>query len=183
MKRFFHLLVAVGVCAVFVGCESGGVRRNKSATPPVTLLEDEERAAAPLTSPQSMDLPPPGGGVPAPPVQQGLTLSSNQRFGDIPLPQGLTTDTARTFVYESATLTLGRMVYTTRAPVNEVAQFFLNQCPLAGWTRVNLIEADGVDMLFTKPGKKLEISVREAGRSQTQLVVNLTPEGGITRNQ
>lgn len=182
MKRICHVLLAVGLCAGFVGCESGGLRKNKSTTPPVTLLEDEGQSAPLATSTYSTDLPP-AGGVAAPPVQPGLSLSSNQRFGDIPLPQGLTTDTARTFVYESSTLTLGRMVYTTRASVNEIAQFFIAQCPVSGWTRMNLIEADGVDMLFTKPGKKLEISIREAGRSQTQLVVNLTPEGGVTHNR
>jgi hypothetical protein len=182
MRTYFLSMALCGVVAL-AGCESGGLRKNKADTPPVTLLEDEEQAAAGGTSTStSLDIPP-AEGAPAPAVQQGLSLSSNQRFGDIPLPQGLTTDTARTFVYESSTLTLGRMVYTTKSPVNEVAQFFLNQCPLSGWTRMNLIEADGIDMLFTKPGKKLEISIREASRTQTQLVVNLTPEGGITRNQ
>lgn len=47
----------------------------------------------------------------------------------------------------------------------------------------HLIEADGVDMLFTKTGKRLEVSVREASRNTSTLVVNLTPEGGTTYNQ
>lgn len=170
-------LIAVLLAAALlgVGCKNSPFEKNKSTDPPVTLLEDEqgsETAAAP-----------PAAGTPAPAVQSGLSLASGQRFPDIPLPDGLTTDTARTFVYESDTLTIGRMVYSTKASVTELAQFFINQAPLSGWTRVNLIEADGVDMLFTKPGKRLEVSVREASRNTSTLVVNLTPEGGTTYNQ
>lgn len=175
-------LIAMVLTAALLGagCENSPFEK-KSTTPPVTLLEDEGGATT------SSDLPPASNsssaGVPAPQVTPGLSLASGQRFPDIPLPDGLSTDTARTFVYESDTLTIGRMVYTTKASVTELAQFFINQAPLSGWTRVNLIEADGVDMLFTKTGKRLEVSVREASRNSSTLVVNLTPEGGTTYNQ
>lgn len=170
------IAVLLAAALLGVGCKNSPFEKDKSSNPPVTLLEDEQggsasAAAAPAT------------GTPAPAVQSGLSLASGQRFPDIPLPDGLTTDTARTFVYESDTLTIGRMVYSTKASVTELAQFFINQAPLSGWTRVNLIEADGVDMLFTKPGKRLEVSVREASRNSSTLVVNLTPEGGTTYNQ
>lgn len=175
--RFIAVLLTGALLGI--GCESSPFEK-KSSAPPVTLLEDEGGTTT------SSDLPPAGNssaGVAAPPVTPGLSLASGQRFPDIPLPDGLTTDTARTFVYESDTLTIGRMVYTTKASVTELAQFFINQAPLSGWTRVNLIEADGVDMLFTKPGKRLEVSAREASRNTSTLVVNLTPEGGTTYNQ
>jgi hypothetical protein len=112
-------------------------------------------------------------------------LSTEQRFKDIPLPVGLKEDLDRTFVYESGALQVGRMVYSSRASVNELAQFFLDQCPTAGWVRKNVIEAEGgKSFLYTKAGKRLEVVVQSVGVTLGRRVtLTLTPdtesEGGL----
>jgi hypothetical protein len=117
--------------------------------------------------------------------QPGLALSTEQRFKDIPLPVGLKEDLDRTFVYESGALQVGRMVYTSRASVSELAQFFINQCPAAGWSLKKVIEAEGgKSLLYSKAGKRLEVVVQSLTVTQGRRVtITLTPdtesEGGL----
>lgn len=109
----------------------------------------------------------------------GMLPSTTQRFPDVPQPQDVKADIDRSYVYESSTLQIGRMVYTSRASVNELARFYLRACPEAGWTLKNVLEAAGYDMLFEKPGKRLTVTIRDAGPSSVPrgriIIVNLTP--------
>lgn len=112
----------------------------------------------------------------------GLALSPEQRFKDIPLPIGLKEDLDRTFVYQSSTLEVGRMVYSSRASVYDLAQFFLKECPTAGWKLRNVLEAEGKTLVFTKSGKELEIVVLPLGVTVGRRVsITLRPaaEGGL----
>ena len=103
-------------------------------------------------------------------------LSSDQRFPDIPLPVGLVQDAERTYVFESSTLQLGRMVYTSKASTNELAQFYLRELPLANWRRLSLMEADGVEMVYEKPNKRLTVTIRDLGAMRGRmLILNLVP--------
>jgi len=116
----------------------------------------------------------------APPPEPGLALSASQRFTDVPLPQGVTEDFEKTFVYEDANIQIGRMVYTTKASVNELAQFYIRECPTADWKLQNVIQADGADLLFLKAKKRLEVTVRDLGITKgRQLILIVTPEGTL----
>jgi len=98
----------------------------------------------------------------------GLALSPEQRFKDIPLPIGLKE--------------VGRMVYSSRASVYDLAQFFLKECPTAGWKLRNVLEAEGKTLVFTKSGKELEIVVLPLGVTVGRRVsITLRPatEGGL----
>lgn len=119
-------------------------------------------------------------GVTPPPVAQpGLPLSTDQRFNDVPLPVGVKEDLDRSYVYESASLQIGRMVYTSRETVNALAQFFIRECPTANWTLQHVVQAEGADLEFRKPGKRLHIIVRDQGPTKGRLlVINLTPSEG-----
>lgn len=112
--------------------------------------------------------------------EPGLALSPDQRFSDVPLPVGIRENAERSYVFESATIQIGRLVYTSRASINELTQFFLRECPTAGWELVSLRQAAGAnEMLFTKPGKRLDILVSNRGFGRgRELVINLTPDGG-----
>jgi hypothetical protein len=111
--------------------------------------------------------------------EPGLPLSTEQRFKDIPLPTGLKEDIERTFVYESASLQVGRMVYTSRASLNDLTQFFLKQCPTADWKLQNVLEAEAKTLLFTKPGKRLEIAVQNLGVAKgRRVILTLKPDPG-----
>jgi len=108
----------------------------------------------------------------------GLPLSTEQRFKDIPLPVGLKEDLMQTYVYESKSLQIGRMVYTTRASVSDLVGFFLRECPTADWEMQRVVEAEKSKTYFyTKPGKKLEVTIEERGIARgRRLVITLTPE-------
>jgi len=112
----------------------------------------------------------------------GLALSPDQRFKDSPLPVGLKEDPDRTFVYQSSNLEVGRMVYSTRSTVYELTQFFLTECPTAGWKLRNVLEAEAKTLAFTKPGKELEVVVTPLNvASGRRVSITLRPaaESGI----
>jgi len=161
MKMRSGVLLATLVLAMgLTGCQHMPWQRTAGPAPTdPTLLPD---TAEPL------DLPP----VPV----EGLMLSSDQRFPDIPLPVGLVQDAERTYVFESSTLQLGRMVYTSKASTNELAQFYLRELPLANWRRLSLMEADGVEMVYEKPNKRLTVTIRDLGAMRGRmLILNLVP--------
>ena len=136
------------VVLLLPACKSGmpwEQRSNQPVAQPADPLAAKEPYAAPV--------------IEAP----GLALSPDQRFKDIPLPVGLKEDLERTFVYQSSALEVGRMVYSTRASIYDLAQFFLTECPTAGWKLRNVLEAEGKTLVFAKPGKELEIVVLPLG--------------------
>lgn len=156
-------LFGIAVCFVFLaGCQSMPWQQN--TMPPVELLEDEQPAAEVVT--------------PSPPQQSGLQMAPNQRFKDVPLPTKAKEDKERSYVYESPNLQVGRMVYTLRADVNDIAQFYIDACPAADWKLVDIKQAGGgAEILFRKPGKKLEVSVIPLGLMQgKRLILHLVPD-------
>ncbi|HEX71975.1 MAG TPA: hypothetical protein ENN65_01505 [Candidatus Hydrogenedentes bacterium] len=152
------IVITVLLTAALSACQTGGdpgAGMGDAAYP--DTLSSEAGVAAP-----TMPLP-------------GLPLSSDQRFSDIPLPADLHEDHARSFVFESATIQIGRMVYTTKHSVNEVAQFYIRECPAADWRLESVLQAEGVHLAFRKKDKRLDVSVRTEGRRQT-VVLLLTPD-------
>lgn len=121
----------------------------------------------------------PGFGSPAAStsVESGLALAPQQRFPDVPLPADLREDTARTYVYQAPGIEVGRMVYTSKASTNDIAQFFIRECPAADWKLDSVTQAEnGVQLVFNKPGKRLEVSARDQGLARPrELVLHLTP--------
>lgn len=106
----------------------------------------------------------------------GLAMSTEQRFKDIPLPVGLTEEPDMTFVYQSEDFGVGRMAYSTRASMTELAQFFIDECPAADWKRTAVVETDGIELEFEKPGKRLNIKVRDRGLRGRLLFITLLPK-------
>jgi len=148
------MVSVVTLSMIFCGCNSMPWDRGRNDEAPLELLEDEEMLVE----------------APAPPVE-GLPLSMQRRFEDIPLPQRLEEDAERTYVYETSSVQIGRMVYTSRAEVNELSQFFIEQLPGSGWKLESVLQAEGTHLVFRKPGKRLEISIRTQGLARAQLLV------------
>ncbi len=120
-------------------------------------------------------------GVTAPPAQTpGLALSSQQRFSDVPLPMRLKEDPEHSYIFESDTLQVGKVVYKTRATVAELSNFYLRECPAGDWKLDSKLESDSVYMVFLKPGKRLVVTiVRKHGLNPHRvLTLNLTPDSG-----
>lgn len=148
--RSCTLLLLTGL--VFLpACKSGMPWEHKSSQPVAQQQQQGDPLSAPKDNSSSYSAPV----VEAP----GLALSPDQRFKDIPLPVGLKEDLDRTFVYQSSNLEVGRMVYTTRSTIYELTQFFLAECPTAGWKLRNVLEAEAKTLVFAKPGKELEVVV------------------------
>lgn len=151
------VLMLLAVSVALAGCQS--MPWQKKSSPPV------EGGDASYESPA--------------PTEQGLALAPDQRFADIPLPVGVKEDLEKSFVYESSSLQVGRMVYMTKSSVTELTSFFIRECPTAGWTLRSVTQAGGADLLFTKTGKKLTVNVRDLGITKgRQLVVTMVPDQG-----
>lgn len=144
-----------------------------------TMQNPFQKASTPPPAELPPDTPPPAAEPGPPPPEPGLPLAPTQRFADVPLPQGAKEDPEKTFVYEDRTLQIGRMVYSTRATVNELAQFYINEAPTGGWKLVNNIQAAGQELQFVKPGKRLTVIVRDLGPAKgRQLWLTVTPDPG-----
>lgn len=112
-------------------------------------------------------------------AEQGLRLSAQQRFPDVPLPHGVKEDSERTFVYESSTLKLGNLVYTSKAAASELAQFYIRECPTAGWQLESVVQADVIKLEFRKPDKRLRVTISELGLARGRmLALLLVPDSG-----
>ncbi len=157
MERVTVVLLLVGL--VGLGCQTSPFTRTSDDPTAGELPEGEkEGVEAPLL---------PGGMLP---------LAVEQRFKDIPLPVDLKEDASRTYVYETPEIQLGRMVYTSRASVNALASFFLEECPVADWEIESVMQADGTKLVMRKPGKRLAIDIQAQGLGRSQVVIiNLTP--------
>lgn len=114
-----------------------------------------------------------GIGTPIP----ALPLSMELRFADVPVPAGASLDLEKTYVHESADLQIGKMVYTSKATVEELVNFYLHECGAAGWKKVMRTDADGAELVFKKSGQRLTVTIRPLGVGRSRLlIVHLTPE-------
>lgn len=155
------LSVGLATVLLMTACSSMPFNRNASAPRAEPTAMDSGENAEPLLLPEP-----------------GLPLSTDRRFDDVPLPMGVKEDLDRTYVYQTEALNIGRMVYTTKASVNELAQFYLKECPLTGWKLDTVLQADGAELTFEKPGMRLRVSIRDLGlmRRGRMLVLYLTPD-------
>lgn len=109
----------------------------------------------------------------------GLTPAPSKRFDDIPIPSGVRENKDETFVFESSEIQVARMVYTTRATANELAQFYIDECPRYGWNLDQVVQGGGTKVMLSKPTKRLSVEIQDLGfASGRKLVINLTPAGG-----
>jgi hypothetical protein len=108
---------------------------------------------------------------------KGLAVAPDQRFPDVPIPVDLKPMPERTMVFETQDVAMGQMAYTTRASVNELAQFYIDEAPAADWRMVSVIQDEGAELTFRKPGKRLEVIIRDLGITRGRsLIVRLMPE-------
>jgi len=157
MMRLLVFLTAIGVA--LAGCQSLSLRKS---TPVPGSGFDGGDADLGATGP-------------------GLQPATQKRFDDVPLPIGVTEDLERSYVYESASLQVGRMVYSTRNSLNELAAFYINECAASGWDLESVLQAGGYEMIFRKPDKRLTVTIRNLGvRRGRMLILNYTPEGGAS---
>lgn len=162
MKGYFLIAVIILTLSSLLlspGCGSMPWKKKNEQPPPVELL-DETKAETSNTLPE-----------------EGTTLVPGpQRFKDVPLPDKVKEDFERSYVYESSILQVGRMVYNIRADANDVAQFYVKECPKFGWKLDNVIQGNGIQLNYSKEGKKLQVNIIPQGLGRPkQLILTLTP--------
>lgn len=148
-------IVPLALVVVLAGCET--VRMPWQAPPPPPDLVEDVKTQGP---------------------EEGLEAATARRFPDVPLPSGLRASD-RTWVYQSDTLRVGRMVYKSKHGAVELAQFFIKHCPEEGWELGPVVQADEITVKFTKSGELLGLTVRDLGMGRgREIELQLTPEGG-----
>jgi len=157
MKRYMVLCLALA-CGVSA-CQSGSFSKKGAANPPTV----SQGAASPLPA------------------------MARTRFSDVPLPEGIKEDIERSYVYESASLQVGRMVYNVKKRVTTVAQFYITEAPKYGWQQTNMLQAEGAQMTFAKPGRTMWVSVSPEGLMdrRSRLVIHVVPDessGAVSQN-
>lgn len=143
--------VILCACLAMAGCKSTPFQR--SSNPPVELLDESAKKSAPVSV-------------------SGLAASPQRRFKDIPLPNGLREDTQSTFVYDSKSVKIGKMVYTSKASVNELAQFYISNAPNSDWRLLSTTQADdSISLFFEKPGRRLNVDVKRRGIGRGNVLI------------
>jgi hypothetical protein len=160
MKRAL-IVVLTGLLLASAGCQTNPFQRKPQAPPADLQFETADgRVSSSPTVPSD-----------------GLPMATQQRFSDVPLPEKLKEDAERTFVYEGPGLQIGRTVYTSRAKPPELAQFYVRECPTAGWKLENVVQADVITLNFTKPDKRLRVTISDRGFVKgRELVLLIVPE-------
>jgi hypothetical protein len=161
------IAVSLLLCFVLTACETTMPwQKRSSQQPPVELLDENElRDITGSTSESS-------------PATAGLPGAARRRFADVPVPADAREDLEQSFVHESRAIQIGRLVYYSKASVKELAQFYIDNCRAEGWEMTSISQAESkVDLYFSKPGKKLDVSVQRQGVGRSQkLTVLLAPQ-------
>ncbi len=145
---------SVGVCIAAVclltACQSGSFSKRGAANPSTV----SQGAASPLPA------------------------MARTRFSDVPLPEGIKEDIERSYVYESSSLQVGRMVYKVNQRVTTVAQFYMTEAPKYSWQLTSMLQAEGAQMTFEKVGRKMWVSVTPLGLMDrsSRLIIHVVPD-------
>ena len=144
----------LGVCVLSVsllsGCQSSSFSKQGAANPATV----SQGAASPIPA------------------------MARTRFSDVPLPEGVKEDIERSYVYESSSLQLGRMVYKVNQRVTNVAQFYITEAPKYSWQTTSMLQAEGAQLSFEKPGRKMWVSISPLGLMdrKSRLVIHGVPD-------
>ncbi|MBN2307891.1 MAG: hypothetical protein JXR94_02905 [Candidatus Hydrogenedentes bacterium] len=162
MRRAFAIVIILGLTLCACETVQWPPWQPKVPPPPPELAEDLEQEAAPPAEPAAVP-------------EEGLQLASDQRFPDVPLPVDIK-ESEKTYVYQSSALRIGRMVYSSRATVNQLAQFYIRECPAADWELKTLVQAEGAELKFTKGAEQLIVRIRDLGVTRgREFELHLTP--------
>ncbi|ADY74064.1 hypothetical protein Dester_1434 [Desulfurobacterium thermolithotrophum DSM 11699] len=104
----------------------------------------------------------------------------NKTFDDVAIYPGFKADPAKSFIYESGDIKVGRLVLRGRAPITEVVNFYKNTLPKGGWEPVSIsIYGKEANLTYMNQTRVLQIQVIE-GFSETTLIIQIGPKGELT---
>ena len=108
-----------------------------------------------------------------PEVQQPIL--SSYRFGDIPLPPGMTLDRKESFIYETKTTKAGLLIYGGKGEMEKLVDFFKQKMPNYQWRLVSSFELHNVMLIFIKEGWSCVIYMIPQGDETKRVEIRVGP--------
>jgi hypothetical protein len=168
-------LTMLCLAALAVGCKT----TPWNETPPGDTAAQQSSGGDPANAFSSQPAPAAASAGAAAESRTSGSAGASTRLTDVPVPEKATADMERTYVYEASGIQVGRMVYRVKGGVTETAQFYIDECKALGWNLESVLQANTTNLLFRKPGRRLDVSVQpQSLRSGNLLILTLTPEGG-----
>jgi len=98
-------------------------------------------------------------------------------FEDILIPQGLKLEMDRSFIYETPSFKVGKLVFSGRLEVQSLANFFANNMERDGWKLLNKFGFKDVVLNFSKSRKTCTVNLYDRP-IHTIVEVWMGPVGG-----
>ncbi len=108
-------------------------------------------------------------------IATGMPLAPDFRIADIPVPAGFEFDRNHSFVFQNSQMDVGRIQYAGRAPIADVAQFYLDEMVRYNWALLNVTEHGTIMLFFEKSGKACQVLLSPKGRT-TLIQVSFFPK-------
>ncbi|MBW2085551.1 MAG: hypothetical protein JRI54_05945 [Deltaproteobacteria bacterium] len=106
-------------------------------------------------------------------------------FEDIQIPNGLTLERNKSYLYVTESLKTGMLSFKTSRPVDEVLAYFTENMPRDNWESVSVFKFRKNIMLYRKAGKNCLIIIEESAEGPDQLVVEIwvSPQGASKKTE
>lgn len=132
--KLFYVMMVVGLVALSIGCAGTSATTATDPSEPIEHLSD------------------------------AIPIAPESRIPDIPVPAGFEYVREHSFVFQNSRLDVGRLQYMGKAPVEDVAQFYLDEMLQHNWELQNIAEHDTITLFFDKPDKSCQVLLSQKGR-------------------
>ena len=109
-------------------------------------------------------------------IDAGIPLAPAFRIADIPIPAGFSYDRDHSYVYQDSEVEVGKVLYSGKEPIGEVAQFYSDEMPRYNWTLLNMIEEGNIAMQFEKEGKACRVLLTPKAGGRTLIKIHFNPK-------
>ena len=103
-------------------------------------------------------------------------------FNDVLIPGELKLDREASFIYQTAGLTAGVLVFSGRVELNSLINFFKNNMVKDNWQIVSTIKSERNMMLFKKEKRWCVVSIKEKELFDTETEIWVAPIVGDTES-
>lgn len=109
-------------------------------------------------------------------ISSGLPLAPDFRIPDIPVPAGFEFDRVASFVFQNSVLDVGKIQYAGNSPINDVAQFYLDEMPRYHWKILSVAEHQTITMFFDKENKSCQVMLTPKTIRGTIIQISFYPK-------
>ena len=109
-------------------------------------------------------------------IVTGIPLAPDFRIADIPIPAGFEFTRDASFVFQNSAMDVGRIQYTGKEQIEDVAQFYLDEMARYNWTLVNVTEYRTIMLFFEKPDKTCQVLLSPKVRGATLIQISFFPK-------